>query len=285
MESSTTNNKASIDTSSTSMIDRKRPPLLGRTGGTGLGLGLDEPIRISLTSSPYSDSTRSNRGPSPFTSGSTPNPLRSNPSTLSRVYNNSNSPSMGSTAAAARDPRTNSVWSTMTSNTAYTNISVHTIAENDTPSAPPATKTPGDTNKSLPPAPPEASVLALVSHNKGSAVNGTGTAGLLSGVESVSDRVAILNARLEALSHRRLNLTRSIKQMTELMPTDLLVASEAVIKKRELEKRKVEALRNELADVQREEYELGLKLHRAYKRLDRESEYERTTLWVRRVTD
>ncbi|KAF3009150.1 hypothetical protein E8E14_001152 [Neopestalotiopsis sp. 37M] len=101
---------------------------------------------------------------------------------------------------------------------------------------------------------------------------------------SARDRVTFLNAQIEALGNRRININHAIKQMTELMPTDNVLASDAVIRKREAEKRKVENLRAELADVQREEYELGLKLHRAYKRLDRDAEYEPTTLWVRRVT-
>ena len=114
-------------------------------------------------------------------------------------------------------------------------------------------------NKSLPVAPPEATA------------------------SEARDRVALLNAQLQGLGNRRINLLRSIKQMTELMPTDNLMASEEVIRKRELEKRKVESFRTELAEVQREEYEIGLKLHRAYKRLDRDADYEPTTLWVRRV--
>lgn len=98
------------------------------------------------------------------------------------------------------------------------------------------------------------------------------------------DRVAQLNAKIEALGNRRININHAIKQMTELMPTDHVLASEAVVRKREEEKRKIETLKAELADVQREEYELGLKLHRAYKRMDRDADYEPTTLWVRRVT-
>jgi predicted amino acid-binding ACT domain protein len=115
-------------------------------------------------------------------------------------------------------------------------------------------------NKSLPPAPPEQSA------------------------DQAHDRVGLLNAQLRALANRRININRSIAQMTELMPTDKLMNSAEVVRKRETEKRKVEVLKQELADVQREEYELGLKLHRAYKRLDREAEWEPTTLWVRRVT-
>lgn len=115
-------------------------------------------------------------------------------------------------------------------------------------------------NKSLPPAPPET------------------TAG------EARDRVGILNAQLQSLGNRRINLLRSVKQMTELMPQDNVLDSADVIHKREMERRKVEVLRQELADVQRQEYELGLKLHRAYKRMDRDADWENSALWVRRVT-
>jgi len=115
----------------------------------------------------------------------------------------------------------------------------------------------GSVHKVLPPAPPE---------------------------QSAKDRVAQLNAQLSGLAQRRTNITRSIEQMTKLMPTDSIMASAEVVYKREMEKRKVEGLKTELSEVQREEYELGLKLHRAYKRMDREAEFEPTTLWVRRVT-
>lgn len=115
-------------------------------------------------------------------------------------------------------------------------------------------------NKMLPPAPPEASA------------------------GEARDRVGMLNAQLQSLGNRRINLNRSIKQMTELMPQDNVLDSADVIHKREMEKRKVEVLREELADVQRQEYELGLKLHRAYKRMDRDADWENSALWVRRVT-
>ncbi|POR31778.1 Uncharacterized protein TPAR_08010 [Tolypocladium paradoxum] len=103
-------------------------------------------------------------------------------------------------------------------------------------------------------------------------------------LSSSQDRVAHLNAQIHGLVHRRFNINKSIQQMTELMPTDNLMASSQVLRKREAEKQKVEALKEELAQVQREEYDLGLKLHRAYKRLDKDAEFEPTTLWVRRVT-
>ena len=72
--------------------------------------------------------------------------------------------------------------------------------------------------------------------------------------------------------------------MTELMPTDHVILTEEVRRKREEEKRKVEGLRREEAEVRRCEHEVGLRLHRAWKRREREEVFECTGLWVRRVT-
>ncbi|KKA27051.1 hypothetical protein TD95_002474 [Thielaviopsis punctulata] len=113
--------------------------------------------------------------------------------------------------------------------------------------------------KALPPAPPES---------------------------KASDRVTHLNALLSALANRRININRSISKITEMMPRDNLMARPEVMKRREQEKVKVQALRDELAEVQREEYELGIKLHRAYKRQAREGNYDNgSALWVRRAME
>jgi hypothetical protein len=70
--------------------------------------------------------------------------------------------------------------------------------------------------------------------------------------------------------------------MTELMPDVLMSGMEA--RRQAEEKKKVEGLREELADVVRAEHDVGLRLHRALKRRDRNDIYEPTGLWVRRVT-
>lgn len=72
--------------------------------------------------------------------------------------------------------------------------------------------------------------------------------------------------------------------MTELMPQDNLVVTSEVWRKREEEKRKVDGLKTEEADIRRQEHDIGLRLHRAWKRRDKEAVYEPTGLWVRRVT-
>lgn len=97
------------------------------------------------------------------------------------------------------------------------------------------------------------------------------------------DLVSRLDAQISGLFHLRVNIEKSIKQMTELMPQDNLLASHQVMRKREEEKQKVDNLRQELADIQREEHELGLKLYRARKRQYKDAEFESTPLWVSRV--
>ena len=209
------------------VMDRKRPPVMGRGRGPAaeygspLGsnpVGSSEPVVISLKSA-YMTSPFSGAAPKERTSKMAPSAVDRLPPHMRPA------------------PRTNTMMSTDSDRMSVLS-----------------------TSKALPPAPPEITTM------------------------NANDRVAYLNAKLQGLSNRRLNINRSIKQMTELMPTDNLMASDAVIRKREMEKLKVEGLRTELAEVQREEYELGLKLHRAYKRLDRDAQYEPTTLWVRRVT-
>jgi hypothetical protein len=49
-------------------------------------------------------------------------------------------------------------------------------------------------------------------------------------------------------------------------------------------KPRLETMKSELADVQRQEHETGLRLHRAYRRRDRLEYREPTAMWVRRVT-
>lgn len=118
-----------------------------------------------------------------------------------------------------------------------------------------ATKRP--TNKSLPKPPPEAGSQDLISS---------------------------LQAQLDDLSNRRNNIMKRIKLMTELMPTDHVVETAEVRRKREEEKHLIEDLKEEEADIRRQEHDLGLKLHRAWKRKDNDAAYESTGLWVKRVT-
>ncbi|KAL3427859.1 hypothetical protein PVAG01_01368 [Phlyctema vagabunda] len=107
----------------------------------------------------------------------------------------------------------------------------------------------------------------------------------MSPAELVSrDMITALHAQIDDLSHRRTNISKSIRQMTELMPTDNIILTEEVRRKRELEKTKIENLRAEEDDIRQQEHDLGLKLHRAYKRREKEACYEPIGFWVRRAT-
>ncbi|KAK2592715.1 hypothetical protein QQS21_009590 [Conoideocrella luteorostrata] len=97
------------------------------------------------------------------------------------------------------------------------------------------------------------------------------------------DPVLHLNAQINSLAHRRLNIEKSIRQMMNFMPQDDFWASGRVLHKRRNEEQKVDRLQNEIALIQIEEHELSLKLFRAYKRQDKDTAYEPSTLWVRRI--
>ena len=98
--------------------------------------------------------------------------------------------------------------------------------------------------------------------------------------ESV-DRISSLLASVDNLHRRRLNLQTVIRELTHVVqPSSAAydMASRAEIKKT------VKALEAELAGVIKEEHETGMKLHRAYKKRDKDDIWEPTGLWVRRVT-
>ena len=71
------------------------------------------------------------------------------------------------------------------------------------------------------------------------------------------DLITSLQAQLDNLAHRRVNIQKSIHQMTQLMPTDPLARGMEARRQAE-EKEKVEILKEDLADVVREEHDLGL---------------------------
>ncbi|KAI9851032.1 MAG: hypothetical protein M1838_004643 [Thelocarpon superellum] len=120
-----------------------------------------------------------------------------------------------------------------------------------TSKATPRKVTPASPNKSLPQSPPEA--------------------------ESV-DLITSLQAQLDSLHNRRRNLERIIKELTNLLPNTAGTPSAW-----ELDRR-ADTCRSELAEVAVQEHDLGIKLHRAWRRRDaEENSGEPTGLWVRRV--
>ena len=94
-------------------------------------------------------------------------------------------------------------------------------------------------------------------------------------------RVAGLQAKVDNLKRRKANLQTVIYELTHVVQPSSIAYDMAT---RQEIKRTVEGLNQELAEVQKDEHETGLKLHRAMKRDDEFAAYEPTSIWVRRVT-
>ena len=96
-------------------------------------------------------------------------------------------------------------------------------------------------------------------------------------LESV-DIITALEAQLDELGNRRGNLQKVIHSLTALQPQNPVVQDLA---KKRADRKRADHFERELAEVRSKEHELGLRLHRAWKRRDQEGP---TGLWVRRVT-
>ena len=94
-------------------------------------------------------------------------------------------------------------------------------------------------------------------------------------------RVAGLQAKLDNLRRRRVNLQTVIYELTHVIQPSSPAYDMA--SRKEI-KRTVEGLNKELAEIVKDEHETGIKLHRTMKREDEFGDFEPTSIWVRRVT-
>lgn len=95
-------------------------------------------------------------------------------------------------------------------------------------------------------------------------------------------RIEALEARRDELAKRRFNLETVIHELTRVIQPGSIVYDLAA--KAEV-KRSVQSIENEIAEIKREEHELGLKVTRAWRKLDeRENHGDGSNLWVKRVT-
>jgi hypothetical protein len=99
-------------------------------------------------------------------------------------------------------------------------------------------------------------------------------------VES-SDHVTILQAQMDDLMIRRNNVQRLIRDLYKFEPQNPMLSD---IKSRKETQRKIKEFQDELADIANAEHDVGLRLHRAHKRRERDAIEEPTTFWIRRVT-
>ncbi|EAW09629.1 uncharacterized protein ACLA_038400 [Aspergillus clavatus NRRL 1] len=100
--------------------------------------------------------------------------------------------------------------------------------------------------------------------------------------EQAHARIEQLEARRDNLTRRRENIDTIIHELTQVIQPSSLAYDMAA---REEVKKTVASLNNELAEIKREEHEIGLKLFRAWKKRDERALYGGdTSLWVKRVT-
>ncbi|KAL4896964.1 hypothetical protein BDV59DRAFT_82357 [Aspergillus ambiguus] len=100
--------------------------------------------------------------------------------------------------------------------------------------------------------------------------------------QQAQNRVEMLEARRDGLARRRANIDTIIHELTQVIQPSPIAYDMAA---REEVKKTVDSLNNELAEIKREEHEIGVKLLRAWKKRDEQDYYGgSTSIWVKRVT-
>ncbi|KAL2001231.1 hypothetical protein VTN02DRAFT_2074 [Thermoascus thermophilus] len=96
-------------------------------------------------------------------------------------------------------------------------------------------------------------------------------------------RIDALEAKRDDLARRRANINSIIRELTQVVQPTASVAQDMAA--RNEVKKTVANLNDELAEIKRQEHEIGVKLLRAWKRHDEEDKYSNGSgLWVKRVT-
>jgi hypothetical protein len=99
---------------------------------------------------------------------------------------------------------------------------------------------------------------------------------------SAIDHIAYLEAQQEDLRIRRNNVFRLLKDLNNAAPPNPLLTD---FKKAKVAEQRKKAFEEELDEIRKEEHDVGLKLHRAWKKREREDPNSNgSALWVRRVT-
>ncbi|RDW86376.1 uncharacterized protein DSM5745_03018 [Aspergillus mulundensis] len=99
---------------------------------------------------------------------------------------------------------------------------------------------------------------------------------------TVQGRIDMLEAKRAELVRRKANISTMINELTQVIQPSSIAYDMAA---REEVKKTVASLNSELADIQKEEHDIGLKLLRAWKKRDDGDFYgASSSLWVKRVT-
>ena len=99
---------------------------------------------------------------------------------------------------------------------------------------------------------------------------------------SAADHIAVLESQIEDLRIRRNNVYRLLNDLNNAAPPNPLITD---FKRARLVEARKRGFEDELSEIKREEHDVGLKLHRAWKKREREDPgWAGSAIWVRRVT-
>lgn len=98
---------------------------------------------------------------------------------------------------------------------------------------------------------------------------------------SAADHVDTLEAQMEDLRIRRSNVFRLLNDLNNMAPPNPLITD---FKRMRLVDRRKKEFEEALAEIRREEHDVGLKLHRAYRKRENADPGSESAIWIRRVT-
>jgi hypothetical protein len=98
---------------------------------------------------------------------------------------------------------------------------------------------------------------------------------------SACDHLSVLESQMEDLRVRRSNVYRLLSDLNNAAPANPLLTDFKRARMAEQRKRMFE---DELTEIKSEEHEVGLKLHRAWKKREIDDPNHGSALWIRRVT-
>ncbi|KAF2872208.1 hypothetical protein BDV95DRAFT_493353 [Massariosphaeria phaeospora] len=99
---------------------------------------------------------------------------------------------------------------------------------------------------------------------------------------TAADHIEILESQMEDLRVRRTNVHRLLQDLNNMAPPNPLITD---FKKMRLVEQRKKEFEDALAEIKREEHDVGLRLHRAWRKREKDDPNgSESSLWVRRVT-
>ncbi|KAJ4994065.1 hypothetical protein SVAN01_00542 [Stagonosporopsis vannaccii] len=99
--------------------------------------------------------------------------------------------------------------------------------------------------------------------------------------QAATDHVSLLESQIEDMRVRRSNVYKVLSDINSAAPSNPMLTDFKTARVMEQKKKALEA---ELAEIKIEEHDIGLKLHRALRKRERDDPNSGSALWIRRVT-